>query len=199
LNPLYGAQRLATDSIVLVAARRQDIQDIQLHSEMIDLDWNGRFKLTETAQALQHTLDSYYHLNGYKDSAFTPQDWTMRLNFRASPLVLAYMPSLKGTDSLGSLITFNSDRNDLRLDLKAPHIQLGSQQFEQLNFTAATGNGRLGYLLQGEGGSGSGFELHKTWLAGDLQNNRLTTALILEDTKGKKRFRLAGELDKLAD
>src|SRR6202000_1180356 len=120
LNPLYGAQRLATDSIVLVTARQQDIQDIQLHSEMADLDWNGRYKLTETAEAIQHTVGKYYHLAMYKDSAFTPQDWRMRLNLRVSPLVLLYMPSLKGTDTLGGLITFNSNRNDLQLSLHTP-------------------------------------------------------------------------------
>ena len=194
---MQGGQRLSTDSIVLVAARKEGIEDIQLHSEMADLDWNGHYKLTETARALEHTIDRYYQLNNGKDSVFTPQDWTMRLRLRPSPLVLAYLPSLKGTDSLGILMSFNSGQGDLRLHLASPHVQFGSQQFDALDLTAGTSGDRLNYDLRIAGGSGSGFELHRTWLAGGLHDDRLTTALVLQDNNGKNRFRLAGELDRL--
>jgi translocation and assembly module TamB len=205
LRLLQGNQRLATDSIILVAARNADIEDIRLHSEMADIDWNGHYKLTETAAALKHTI-AHYYLAG-EDSVrpdssrplpvFTPQDWTMRLQLRLSPLVLAYVPDLKGTDSLGATIAFNSEKNDLKLKLKDPHVQIGQQQFDQLMISAATSADTLNYFLEIAGGTGSGIQLHRTWLAGGIHNNELETALVLEDDKGKKRFRLAGELDKL--
>jgi TamB, inner membrane protein subunit of TAM complex len=218
LRLFRGGQRLATDSIILVAARNEDIEDIQLHSEMADLDWKGQYKLTETAQALEHTINSYFttsagdstraslasdsavagaHTVATRDSTFSPQNWVLQLHVRPSPLVLAYMPSLKGTDSLGALVSFNSGKNDLQLELRDPHVQLGSQHLDQLTIKAATAGGRLNYKAEIAGGSGSGFELHRTWLAGGLQNNRLTTALVLDDIKNKERFRLAGELDQL--
>ncbi len=196
LQLLMGTQSLATDSIVLVAARREDLEDIQLHSEMADLDWNGRYKLTETARALQQLINHYYHLDNYKDTAFALQDWSMRFNFRPSPLVLAYMPSLKGTDSIGAVLTFDSRKDDFHLEGKTPRLQFGSQVVEQLNLTASTGNGRLNYDLQIAGGSGSGLNFHRSYLAGDLHDNQISTALVLEDDKGKKRFRLAARLDK---
>ena len=212
LRLLRGRQWLTTDSIVLVAARQDDIEDIRLHTEMADLDWKGRYKLTETAQALQHTIDNYYRLGGEKgtaggrdsashgnDSAFTPQDWTMSLHLRPSPLVLAYMPSLKGTDSLGVLVSFNSAQNDLHLHLASPHVQFGSQVFNNPDVTVGTSDGRLNYNLRIDGGTGSGFELHRTWLAGSLHHDQLTSALVLEDTKGKERYRLAGQIDKLSE
>jgi TamB, inner membrane protein subunit of TAM complex len=205
LRLLQGRQWLTTDSIVLVAARQGGIEDIGLHTEMADLDWKGRYKLTETVQALQHTIDSYYRLGGGGssgtnrgvDSAFTPQDWTMSLHLRPSPLVLTYMPSLKGTDSLGVLVSFNSAQNDLHLHLATPHVQYGSQVFDNPDLTVGTGGGRLNYDLRIDGGTGSGFELHRSWVAGSLQHDQLTTALVLEDTKGKERYRLAGQIDQL--
>jgi hypothetical protein len=205
LRLLQGNQRLATDSIILVATRNADIEDIRLHSEMADIDWSGHYKLTETATALKHTIDHYYLPD--KDSVradssrpspvFTPQDWTMRLQLRPSPLVLAYMPDLKGTDSLGGTIAFNSENNDLKLNLKDHHVQIGQQQFDNLMLNATTGADTLNYYLEIAGGTGSGVQLHRSWLAGGIHNNELETALVLEDDKGKKRFRLAGELDKL--
>jgi hypothetical protein len=199
LNLLNGAQRIKTDSIFLVAARKDDIQDLQLHSEMADLDWSGHYKLTETAQALQHTINKYYRLNGFKDTTFTAQDWTMVMHFRVSPLVLTLMPSLRGTDSIGARMAYNSDKNDLNLGLLAPHIRLGDDRFNNIRFNTSTDDSSLHYTLQMADGVGSGFDFHQTSLAGVMQNNHLTTTLLLKDLKGKDRYRIAGQLDKLED
>ena len=42
-----------------------------------------------------------------------PEQWQMALRFRPSPMVLAVMPSLKGTDSLTGNILFNSSKKQL--------------------------------------------------------------------------------------
>jgi translocation and assembly module TamB len=136
LSLLQGTQKFATDSIILTADHRNNIQDIQLHSEMADLDWNGRYKVTEVGRALQHTINNYYRLNGFKDSAFTEQEWRMEMRFRVSPLVLTYMPSLKGTDTISGLLYFNSHYDDLRLSVNAPRVQLGTRVFQQMTVGA---------------------------------------------------------------
>src|SRR5258708_27072906 len=214
---VQGGKKLATDSILLLARRIDDKEDIQLHSEMADLDWNGEYKLTELPQALEQTLNKYYRINGFKDTTFTAQDWQMQIRFRASPLVLAYIPSLKGMDSMAAQIVFNSDRNDLRMALNAPKVQFGSQVFQKVSFQTSTGafapiiigsaaaptdssaGRQLKYRLDIAGGSGSGFVLHQTSLRGYLADNKLLAALLLKDSKGKDRYRLAGQLDKMRD
>ena len=202
---MLGGKKLATDSILLLARRVDDKVDIQFHSEMADLDWNGQYKLTELPQALEQTLNNYYHIDGFKDTTFTAQDWQMQLHFRASPMVLAYMPSLKGTDSIAAQLVFRSDRNDLHMALNAPKIQFGSQVFQKVSFQTSTGGAdsssarQLKYRLDIAGGSGSSFVLHQTSLRGYLGDNKLITALLLKDSKGKDYYRLAGQLDKLRD
>jgi hypothetical protein len=219
---VQGLQRFATDSIILLASRKEEIEDIQVHSEMADLDWNGRYKITELPQALRHTISQYYRLdatgpasgdtayaahtaNGPKstagamiprDTSFSAQDWTLQLHLRPSPLVLAFMPSLKGTDTVGAAITYNSGRNDLHLALDAPHIRVGNQDLQQVKLRAATDGGQLKYAINTSAGSGSGFELHETTLSGYLQQDHLFTDLLLKDGKGKDRYRVAGRLDK---
>ncbi|HXB08050.1 MAG TPA: AsmA family protein, partial [Puia sp.] len=195
LDVLRGTQHLATDSIALVATRQNDIQDIHLHSEMADIDWQGRYKLTETATALEHTIDHFYHLDNFKDTAFTPQDWTMDLHFRPSPLVLTFLPSLRGSDTVGGRLSFNSDRNDLRLGLKAPHVVLGTQSIHDIDVNAGTADSSLRYAITLADGQGSGLLLYRTALYGDIRDNTLGTTLLLKDGKGKDRYRLAGNLN----
>jgi len=199
---LQGAQKFATDSILLTAAHSKDTQDIQLHAEMADLDWNGRYKLTEVVRALQHTINNYYRINGYKDSAFSEQEWRMQMHFRASPLVLAYMPSLKGTDTVSGLLYFNSRYDDIRLSMNAPRVQVGSEVFQQMTMGAhSTGadSGQLRYSVDIAGAQGAGINLYRTSLHGWLAEDKLFTTLLLEDRKGKGRYRLAGQLEKLID
>lgn len=195
IDLLRGTQRIATDSVALVATRQEDIEDIRLHAEMADIDWKGRYKLTETATALEHTISGYYKLAGFKDTVFTAQDWTMDLHLRTSPLVLGFLPSLRGTDTVGGRISFNSDRNDLQLGLRAPRVVFGAQLFHDVDITAASGDTSLHYAITMADGHGSGFLLYKTSVSGAVQDSHLTTTLLLKDIKGKDRYRLAGELD----
>lgn len=200
-----GGQRLATDSILLLADRKDGSEDIRVTSEMADMDWKGKYKLTELSQALRHTIGQYYHFAGVdtsgggRDTTFAAQDWAMQLHLRASPLVLAYMPDLKGTDSIGATLIFNSDRNELNLDLRAPRVQFGSQVLQKLSITAATKQDRLNYAVLMANGVGSGFELHQTSLQGYLAHDHAFTSLLLKDGKGKDRYRIAGQLDRLKE
>ncbi|MBN9384376.1 MAG: translocation/assembly module TamB [Chitinophagaceae bacterium] len=199
---LQGAQKYTTDSILLTAAHDNKTQDIQLHSEMADLDWDGRYKLTEVTRALQHTINNYYRINGYKDSAFTEQEWRMRMHFRPSPLVLTYMPSLKGTDTISGLLYFNSRYDDIRLSMNAPRVQLGSEVFHQMTVgahSAGADSGQLRYNVDIASAQGNGVNLYQSSVYGWLAEDKLFTTVLLEDKKGKGRYRLAGQLEKLID
>jgi len=195
----YGMRHLSTDTVALVATRENDVQDILFRSEMADIDWKGRYRLTETGVALQHVINQYYRLNGFTDTAFAAQDWTMTMHLRTSPLVLAVMPSLKNTDSLGGVMVFNSDRNDLHLDLRTPRVVVGGQRYHNVGVRVATADGRLNYGISMTDGNGGGLEFYRTSLGGYMKDNHLVTSLVLRDRKDKERYRLAGQLEKLDD
>ncbi|HWB93880.1 MAG TPA: translocation/assembly module TamB domain-containing protein, partial [Puia sp.] len=234
---VQGRQHLATDSVVLLAARDADREHIQLHSEMADLDLDGHYLLTQIPGALKQTISKYYQgeqaggapvaggkqagapvagvqaggvrpggsgtqpgadMGGVQDTAVAPQDWTLRIQLRTSPIVLAYLPSLRGSDTLGGVVTYNSERDDLHLGIRTPRIVFGTQFFHNINIAAGTGNGEMRYVVALSDAHGSGFALHKTSVAGALKDNKLTTTLLLKDSAGKDRFELAGELEKLA-
>jgi hypothetical protein len=195
VNLLQGHQRVVTDSISLLAAREDDREHIQLHSEMADFDLNGHYLLTQLPTALQHTISQYYRLDGFKDTTFVAQDWALRMQLRVSPLVLSFIPSLNGTDSIGGLLTYNSDRNDLRLGLSAPRLVYGTQFFHDIHIGAGTADSALRYDITMADGHGSGFLLYKTAVYGAVADNHLTTTLLLKDKNDKDRYRLAGMLD----
>jgi hypothetical protein len=192
---VQGSQRLKTDSIVLVATNTAGMEDIRLHTEMADLDLNGHYLLTQMPAALEHTISKYYKLNGFKDTAFTAEDWTLRMQLRTSPLVLQFLPSLSGSDTVGGVMTFNSDRDDLHLGLKAPRLVIGTQFLHDVDVTAGTSDSSLRYDISLADGHGNGFLFYKTAIYGAVADNQLTTNLLLKDKDGKDRYRLAGIVD----
>ncbi|MDP4215772.1 MAG: translocation/assembly module TamB domain-containing protein [Bacteroidota bacterium] len=200
-------QALKTDSILLVAQRSAGLEDIRLSSEMADIDLRGRYKISEIGPSILQTIDRYYHLSSTpapRAGSFAPQDWQMTMHLRASPLLLSMVPSLKGTDSIGGKISFNSDRGDLRIAFNAPRIQLGTQVFNQVGLQASTndqtGPGKaLTYDLELAGAHGAGFVIYRSSLRGRVTNNQLFTSLLLKDEKGRDRHRLAGELTRTGD
>lgn len=189
-----GAQRLKTDSIVLLASNSGGAEHLQLHSEMADLDLNGHYLLTQVPAALEHTINSYYRLSGFKDTAFTAQDWTLRIQLRTSPLVLTLLPSLRGSDTVGGVMTYNSDRDNLQLGLKAPRLVLGTRFLHGVDIAVGTADSSLRYNVSLEDAHGSGVLLYKTAVYGVVADSQLTTSLLLKDKKDKDRYRLAGHV-----
>ena len=58
-----------------------------------------------------------------------PEKWKMALRLRPSPLVLAVMPSLEGTDSLTGNIQFNSAKKDLNISCTMIKFKSTSRSF----------------------------------------------------------------------
>jgi len=60
---------LHLDSVRLIAAHTDTAQQIQFRSEMADLDWNGKYKLTQVSGAIKQLINHYYKLPGNPDTA----------------------------------------------------------------------------------------------------------------------------------
>ena len=192
---VQGSRHFKTDSIVLLAANNAGAEHLQLHSEMADLDLNGHYLLTQVPTALEHTINQYYRLNGSRDTAFTAEDWTLRIQLRTSPLVLTFLPSLRGSDTVGGVMTYNSDRGNLQLGLHAPRIVAGSEFLHGIDVAVGTADSSLRYDLSLADGHGSGLLLYKTAVYGAAKDNRFTTSLLLKDKQDKDRYRLSGTAD----
>jgi len=189
---------IRTDTVLLAASNEQGLQAISLQSEVANLDWKGQYKLTEIGTALQHTINQYYKLPGFKDTAFTAQNWQMNMLVKpAAPLVLQFVPGLKGSDTISANISYNSEANDLKLQALAPHVQYGEQAIEKTSINAATNNQQLDYEIKLESAGSKGFKVYETSLAGNVADNILTTALTFKDRNNKQKYQLAGKLQQL--
>jgi translocation and assembly module TamB len=191
LGMSYRNQHLSTDSIYLEAARKDSMQSLLLHAEMADLNWSGKYKITEITQALKQTINHYYKIPGFIEERISPQNWQMNLLLRPSPDLLAYDPTLGGSDTVQLKMGFNSLKNDFHLSLWAPSIHYQKQFIQQLSATAGTNDSALHYDIQFGSAQWAGLDLNRSGIFGRLGNNQFRNSILLDDAKNKARYRLS--------
>jgi TamB, inner membrane protein subunit of TAM complex len=189
-----GKLAIHTDSLSLTANHSDTGQSIRIRSEAADIDWTGRYKLTQVTESFKQFINSYYKIPVSARDTTEPEQWQMALEWRPSPLVLAIMPSLKGSDSLTGHISFNSSKKDLTLDLHSDRIQINQLVIQQFSTKVDSREKSLGYNISFAEAQQPGFQLYQTALSGTLADNKLTTTLHLKDKKLKNKYLLSGSL-----
>jgi hypothetical protein len=186
--------RVSTDSIAITANRKQNIQSIALTSEMATADLTGEYRLTQIGTALQHVVNQYYRLPGFKDTAFAPENWQLNVKAQVSPLLLHLMPELKGTDTLSARIDFASEENKLDVQVNAPKIQYGQQEISHAGLYLQTAASQINYGLTLQRAGSKSFYVNQTALTGRIADNTVYTNLLIKDKRNRPHYQLALQL-----
>ena len=194
LNMHYRNHQLSTDSIYLEASRKDSMESIILRSEMADLNWSGRYKLTEMPQALEQAINHYYKIPGFLAEKISPQNWQMNLTVKPSADLFAYDSTLSGSDTLQLKMELNSHKNQFRLSLLAPSIHYKQQFIDQLSVAAETKDIAFNYDIQFGAAHWAGVDLYESGIFGRLANNQFRNSIYLHDAKNRERFRLSSLL-----
>lgn len=199
LNILQNTQRYRPDTISVTAMQEGGDQIIDLRSEMADAKLQGQYKLTEVATAVQHTINRYYRLPGFKDTSFTAQNWTLDMHLRpSSPLVLQLMPDLKGTDSIGGIVAFNSAEDKLNIDMNAPKLQYGTWVVSSIQVKSATAE-KLNYSIIAQNARSGNMQLFQPAVRGFVDSSQLNATVSLKDAAGKDYYKLGANVAQITD
>lgn len=198
VNVLQNTQRYRPDTIAINARQEAGAQIIELRSEMADANMEGQYKLTEVATAVEHTLNRYYKLPGFKDTSFTAQNWTLDMHLRASPLVLQFMPDLKGTDTIAGHVAFNSAEDKLNIDLQAPKLQYGTWVVSGVQVNSAAEE-NLHYSISAQNARSGNMQLFEPTVRGFVDSSQLNATISLKDGAGKDYYKLGANVAQITD
>jgi TamB, inner membrane protein subunit of TAM complex len=194
LGITLGTLPIYTDSVLFLAQHSDTGESIKLTSEAADIDWTGRYKLTQVSSSLRHFINKYYKIPVSMPDTTGAEQWQMKMILRPSPLVLTLMPSLRGSDSLTGNISFNSQKKDLQIDLHTDKIQFNQQVIHKLQVLAATKENEIDYNISVADAGQEGFRIYQSAIYGAIKDNKLLTTLLLKDKKAKNKYLLSGTL-----
>jgi hypothetical protein len=191
-----GRRYVASDTIRIASTEEAGGRHLSIRSEALVADLSGQYKLTEIAQALQHTINRYYNIPGFREQSFTPQQWALTASIKPSPLLFTIVPELKGSDSINAVVNYNSLADDLKVAGTAPKLIYGTNRIDSVNLNASTA-ATLNYALTFQNATNGQFKLNHTSVAGDVANNQVTTALDVRDPADHSQYQLAATLNQV--
>jgi len=186
-----GWHHFSTDTARIKASMEGFENHLTLFSKPLIADLVGKYRLTELPLALQHSINRYYQLQGFKDTSFVAQDWKASFQFRTSPIVLQFMPELKGTDTMGASMHFVSDRNLLDVQLHAPLIQYDGNRIRNLHANIGTDETSINYRVGFENAAIKRFLLNNAALNGSISNNTVFGTMIFRNKLAEKIYQLS--------
>ncbi|MEO6830720.1 MAG: translocation/assembly module TamB domain-containing protein [Chitinophagaceae bacterium] len=189
-----GKRYAASDTIRISATSEGQNHSLALSSAPLTAKLSGEYKLAEIGTALEHTINKYYQIHGYKPTKYSPQTWTLNATIHPSPLLFTLMPALKGSDSVNLNINFNSNIDDLKLAAQSKKLVYGLNKIDSLTLTAATGEA-LNYSLTLNKIESPQFNFSHTAMTGAVAHNKVTTTVAIKDLRNKDQYRLGGTLE----
>ena len=186
-----GRHHFASDTARIKAEMMGNENHLTLFSKPLIADIIGRYRLTELSTALQHHFNQYYQIQGLKDTVYVPQDWKASFQFRTSPIVLQFLPELKGTDTMGAAMHFVSERNLLDLNLNAPLIEYDGSRIRKLHAQISTVDTAMRYGISFENAAVKNLLLNNASLNGKVSNNTVYGNLIFRNKLSEKIYQLS--------
>lgn len=186
-----GMHHFASDTARIKAEILDSENHISLFSKPLIADLKGRYRLTELSTALQHHINQYYHLPEFKDTNYTAQDWKASFQFRTSPIVLQFLPELKGTDTIGANMHFVSDRNILDVNLNAPLIQFDGNRIRKMKAQVNSVDTAMGYIVSFENAALNNLLFNNASLVGKVSNNTVDGNIIFRNKLSEKIYQLS--------
>lgn len=197
LNVNNGKNVFTEDSISVISDATAEAKNLHLFADEIQADLVGQYKLTEIAQALQSTINRYYNLPGFKDTAFAAQNWDLNARIIPTGMLLEFMPDLRGSDSITVHSSFNSTANDLRLEVKNNKLVMSPNEIDSLSLIAQTEADRLNFGLSVNNVTTPSIKIYNTSIDGFVADNKMNFDLGMNDQKNKTQFALGGILSQI--
>ena len=191
-------QRVAMDTISLLASYENNMQVIGLKTDFVNADIRGTYKLQQLGDIMIETIQPYYAINtSAKPIYVDPYNFTINASIIDHPSLRAFLPELTRLDPVLLNASF-SNGEGMSAKLTAPNVIVGTNKVKNLQLTANTGTNGLGINTTIEQlNSGKSIVLYQTQLGANLANNVIDFGLLIKDKTAADKYRLQGLLSQI--
>jgi translocation and assembly module TamB len=197
---VMNGQRVAMDSLSLVASYENNQQIIGLRTDFVNADIRGQYKLQQLGDIMMETVQPYFAINTSTKPVYVdPYNFTINASIVDHPTLRAFVPTITRLDPI--TLTANLSNGDgLKADVRVPYVAMGTNKIENLTINANTDGNALNFVTNVQQvNSGSSIALYQTTLQASLANNQINFGLSIRDKNAKDKYRLNGLLAQTTD
>lgn len=191
LQVATGGRLINIDTILLNAASTATGNRLQLQSDIISADLNGRYQLTKIGQAFINEINKYYAFAPTQKIPSQQMDFVVVVH--DSKLLKEFVPSLTTFAASTFSCTLNTDADSLIVNANFPHIVYDS--FDVKNTTLQINNNdsaKLAYELNVKSLLSPNIKLFNAAINGSAANNILGVNIFLRDSKNRDKYTIGG-------
>ncbi len=195
-----GSDRFSLDTVSITSTASADSNSLKLRSEFVSADIGGKYKLTQLGAAFQDLIGNYFKTASSTAVAkYDPQRMNFDMRVVSTPLLRKLVPDLKELATVTLRGNFDSQRKLLQVDGSAPRVLYGTNEISNLLIKVNTTDSALNYALNVSRISAGQFQFYAAKIAGDIQNNTISTEITTADKKNKQNYKIAGALNAMND
>jgi hypothetical protein len=186
LQILMDKDPILLDSITVVAVSTADRNSLKIKSQVLKANFDGKYKLTQLADALQNSIAKYYDgAPGTKRRKTDPQQVAFDITVDNDPVIFQLVPQITGLEPMKITGRYNSVNDTIVLDASIPRLVYGPNTISGGNVKINTEDGALLYSADIDAIQGAQFMLPFTSISGQVKDNAVSYNLQIRD-KGKK-------------
>ena len=190
---------LSLETIQMYAISNDDANEIQLNSQVVDLNLQGKYKLTQISNSLIQTLNTYYKFTQVKDVSkmnIEPgQYFTVIGAIKNNDIIQRFLPDLKEYKTIDISGNYDNDTRKIGLNFSSPNITYGENTVKDVllnienNEEALVMNANIGSFV------GKSFSFNEINLGANVENNQLNFELNVLDNKYEPQYYIKGAVD----
>ncbi|WP_348823470.1 translocation/assembly module TamB domain-containing protein [Flavobacterium aestuarii] len=185
---------IVLDSVRVIAFSDNTQNNIKISSQFLKAEVDGKYKLTTLASAVKKSLSKYMDLQNPKVNGESDEQ---RLAFTISvdndPILFKILPKLTGLEPLKITGKYNNVADSLEIKGTIPRIVYANNTIADGKINVEAKENALEYQISFATIESGELKIPFTSLSGKVENNILSYALQVKDTKDKEQYMIAGE------
>lgn len=195
LQILTDKDPILLDSISIVAVSTAERNSIKIKSQILKANFEGKYKLTQLADAIQNTISKYYDFApGRKRKTTEPQRIAFDILVDNDPVIYKLMPQITGLEPIKINGRYNSVGDTLLVNAAIPRLVYGKNTIAGANAKIETKDGVLTYAADIDAIQNESFMLPFTSISGDAKDNVLSYNLQIRDAGKKEQYVINGTM-----
>ncbi|MGQ7947526.1 translocation/assembly module TamB domain-containing protein [Flavobacterium sp. WC2509] len=191
---LQNAEPIVLDSVRIIAFADNKRNNIKVSSQFLKAEIDGKYKLTTLSSAIKKSLSKYMDLQNPKvNGESDEQRLAFTLTVDNDPVLFKIIPKLTGLEPIKITGKYNNVTDSLEIKGTIPRIVYANNTIADGKINIEAKENALEYQISVATIESGEIRIPFTSLTGKVENNILSYALQVKDTKDKEQYAIAGE------
>ncbi|OYU80683.1 MAG: hypothetical protein CFE23_08145 [Flavobacterium sp. BFFFF1] len=188
-------EQFQLDSVNVVAVSTAAKNTLQLRSQFLKADIDGKYQLTKIGAALSNSIAKYYDTNpSVRKTVTGPQQFSFKVNVINDPVIMKLVPQITRIEPISITGRYNSVNDTIAVNASIPRLVYGANTISNAVIDIKKEDNALVYSAIIDEVQSDQLRLPYTNISGRIENNLLTYRLQLKDAKNKDHYIVAGTL-----